>query len=82
MRIGDGRLLQIFFHAAAAAFVGAFQFDGHARAVDHFFVAVVYGDPFDAVLFDVGLSLFRRREYRPLRRGRSRISGLLFLVLI
>ena len=69
MRIGDGRLLQIFVDAAAAALVRPFQFDRHARAVD-IFVAIVNVDPFDAVLRDVSCAFVARRNVDPFAAGR------------
>ncbi len=55
VRVGDGRLLQVFVDAAAAPVILGFQLDRHSRAV-------IQVDPFDAMLRDILRPLFARRN--------------------
>ena len=59
VRIGDGGLLEVLVHAAAAALVAGLQLDGHARAV-------VDLDPLDAVFLDGLPARLAGRDLLPL----------------
>ena len=63
VRIGDGRLFEVFVHAAPAALIAGLQLDRHPGAV-------VDLDPLDAVFLDgLAAGVVGRNLLRP-RRGR------------